>query len=118
MKRYAAKLFFQYRVDLGTEIGKRRTCEERIVLIDASSAKSALAKAKRKGSKAENDYDNNEGNRVYFEFIGVRELLLLDPECAEDEVWYEIVDRVLPMERRDVFIPLETELNAIRHETL
>lgn len=116
MKRYAAKLFFQYRVDLGTETGTRRICEERIVVFKAASATSALSKAKRRGSEAAYDYDNDEGNRVYFEFIGVRELLSLDPECADDEVWYEIVKRVSPLERREVFIPHENELSAIRVE--
>jgi hypothetical protein len=116
MQRYAAKLFFQYRVDLGSETGKRRLCEERIVLINATSAKSALSKAKRKGTNSEYQHNNDAGNRVYFEFIGVQELLSLDPECADDEVWYEIVERVSPLERREVFIPHENELSAIRLE--
>lgn len=114
--RYAAKLLFQFRVDLGVDTGKRRLCEERIVMFRASSAKTALAIAKRKGKLAEVDYDNNEGNRVYFEFVGVIELLELGLECEADEVWYEIRERLLPMERRGSLIPPEDQLNALRNE--
>jgi hypothetical protein len=44
------------------------------------------------------------------------DLLCLGSECEADEVWYEIRERLLPMERRDKLIPKEGELNAIRHE--
>jgi hypothetical protein len=37
-------------------------------------------------------------------------------ECGDGEVWYEIVDRLLPSERRAAFIPDEADLNAIRLE--
>ncbi len=117
MNRYSAKLLFQFRIDLGADTVKRRTCEERIILIEARSASSALAEAKRKGKQAEHDYENDEGNMVYFEFIGVMDLLCLGLECDADEVWYDIGERVSPMERRDVFIPPEHQLNAIRTET-
>ncbi len=42
------------------------------------------------------------------------ELLCLDPACDPDEVWYHIVERVTPMERRKAFIPPERRLNALR----
>jgi len=117
MNRYSAKLLFQFRVDTGAATGKHRTCEERIILVEARSASSALAKVKRKGKRAEFDYTNTDGNPVYFEFIGVMDLLHLGVECEADEVWYDIRKRMSPMERRDVFIPPEHELNAIRNET-
>lgn len=107
---------FQFRVDLGTDTGKRRLCEERIVLIEARSALSALAKAKRKGEQAQHNYINDEGNTVYFEFIGVMDLLCLGVECDIDEVWYDIREYLSPMERRDAFIPPEDELTALRNE--
>ena len=96
MKRYAAKLLFQFRVTVDGDSGKRRTCEERIVVMDAASGKAALARAKRKGKESQYRYDNSEGNPVSFEFIGVMDLLCLDPECEQDEVWYDIVERLLP----------------------
>jgi hypothetical protein len=114
--RYSAKLLFQFRVDLGSSTGKRRLCEERIVMVHAQSARAALAAAKRKGKQAEHDYENDEGNRVYFEFVGVTDLLELGCECGDDEVWYDISERLLPMERRDKLIPPEDELCAFRNE--
>lgn len=116
MIRYAAKLMFQFRVDADGDSGKRRTCEERIVVVSARNAASALAKSKRKGCSSEHDCMNSDGNRVFFEFVGVMDLLKLGPECDPDEVWYDIRERLMPMERRDTFIPAESELNAIRTE--
>jgi hypothetical protein len=117
MKRYAAKLLFQFRVTIDGESGKRRTCEERIVLFKAVSARKALADAKRRGTTERYHYKNSDGNPVRFEFVGVMELLCLDPECEEDEVWYDIVDRLLPSERRSVLIPPKSDLEAIRNES-
>ena len=113
MARYSAKLMFQFRVDRNGDSGKRRKCEERIVVLQASTAVSALRKAKRIGTKCEISYANTDGNTVYFEFIGVIDLLHLGVECEADEVWYEIRERLLPMERRDHFIPDEADLCAI-----
>lgn len=114
--RFSAKLLFQFRVDLGAATGKRRICEERIVTIQARSARAALAVAKRKGRQSEHDYKNGEGNRVYFEFVGVLDLLDLGCECESDEVWYDIIERLSPMERRNKLIPPEDQLCALRNE--
>ena len=114
-KPYSAKLLFQFRVVVGGQSSKRRICEERIVAFNARSARGALAAAKRRGKAAEFDYTNDEGNPVFFEFVGVMDLLHLGIECGEDEVWYEIVERLNPMERRSKLIPRESELCAIRN---
>jgi hypothetical protein len=114
--RYAAKLLFQFRVIVNGDSGKRRLCEERIVVLEANPAKAALKKAKAKGKSGEHSYKNTDGNKVRFEFIGVMELLELDPACRDDEVWYDIVERVSPSERRDKLIPPEAQLNAIYNE--
>jgi len=109
-KRYAAKLLFQFRVGEG---GKMRMCEERIVVFQTSSAKRALRQAKRRGRESQSQYRSGEGEKVRIEFVGVMALLHLGIECDEDEVWYEIRDRLMPMERREKLIPKETELDAI-----
>jgi hypothetical protein len=114
--RYSAKLLFQFRVDLGADTGKRRLCEERLITFHARSARAALAVAKRKGKQSEHDYANGEGNRVYFEFVGVMELVELGVECDADEVWYDIRERLLPMERRGKLVPPEDQLCALRIE--
>jgi hypothetical protein len=114
VNRYSAKLLFQFRVVTSGDSGKRRLCEERIIVLDARSAKSALTKTKREGKRAEHHYQNADGNTVYFEFVGVMDLLRLGVECGPKEVWYELCERLSPMERRDLLIPPENELNAIR----
>jgi hypothetical protein len=113
--RYAAKLFFQFRVMVDGSPGVRRTCEERIVSFSAAHGQAALREAKRRGRAAQHRYKNSDGKAVYFEFIGVVELLRLDPACEPDEVWYDITDRVRPMERRATIIPPESRLSAIRN---
>jgi hypothetical protein len=117
MNRYAAKLLFQFRVRGGSTDNQKRLCEERIILLSAASARTALAKAKRRGAEARHSYLNGRGHTVYFEFIGVRELLHLGAGCEPDEVWYEIGERLRPKERKRKLIPAESSLQAIRFET-
>jgi len=112
-KRFAAKLLFQFRVVIDGDSGKRRLCEERIVLLNATNGKAALREAKNKGRAARYKYKNSDGNPVNFEFVGVLELLCLDPACETDEVWYEIVERVLPMEKKRRLIQPKKKLSAI-----
>jgi len=116
LKKYAAKLLFQFRVVVDGDSGKRRTCEERIILIDAESARHALRTAKQRGKKGQFNYKNSDGNSVHFEFIGVMDLMELGIECAEGEVWYDIVERISPSERRDRLLPPESELSAVKNE--
>lgn len=112
MTRYAAKLIFQFRVNIDGDSGKRRLCEERIINFNARSAHDALNKAKRRGKKAENSYKNSDGNRVSFEFVGVMDLMSLGVEADADVVWYEIRQRMMPMERRRKILPRDRDLLA------
>ncbi|HET6883578.1 MAG TPA: DUF4288 domain-containing protein [Pirellulales bacterium] len=114
--RYAAKLLFQFKVSGAGWQNKRRLCEERIILLSAASARAALTMAKKRGRASQHSYDNSDGNRVNFQFVGVLDLLELGVECDEDEVWYEINERLLPMERKTAIIPPERDLCAIRNE--
>src|SRR4051812_26442730 len=86
---YSAKLLFQFRVMVGGSPGKRRICEERIITFSADYARAALREAKRRGRAAQQSYKSSDGNPVHFEFVGVMELLRLDPACESGEVWYE-----------------------------
>ncbi len=52
---------------------------------------------------------------MFFEFVGVRDLIGCDPACESDEVWYQIVEMMTPMERRSTLIPPESKLCAIRN---
>lgn len=114
--RYAAKLLFQFRVSSREWQNKRRLCEEMIVVFQAGSASDALKLAKRRGRSSQHSYKNSDGNRVYFEFVGVLDLLELGVECDADEVWYEIKERLLPKERKAAIVPAERDLCAIRNE--
>jgi hypothetical protein len=113
MKRYAAKLLFQFRVEVDGQSGKRRTCEEHIVIVEARPAASALTKSKRTGHVAEHDYLNSDGNTLFFAFVGVMEFLAFGTESNSDEVWYDIREQDLAMERRNVLISVDAELDAI-----
>jgi len=115
LKRYSAALLFQFRVVVGGIDGKRRTCEKRIIHFRARNARAALAHAKRRGKAAEHHYRNNEGDPVYFEFVGTRDLIGCDPACEPDEVWYQTVEMLAPMEKRKKLIPPESQLCAIRN---
>ena len=110
MSRYAAKLLFQYRVDVDGDTGKRRVCEERIVNFSARSPREALRKAKQRGTKAGHSYQNSDGITVTFELVGIMDLMRLGIETEADEVWYEIRERLLPMERRAKLIPADDVL--------
>jgi hypothetical protein len=111
--RYTAKLLFQYRVLVNGTPNIMRTCEERMVVLRASSARNALSAAKQRGKRAEFQQTNPAGGRLLFEFVGVLDLLLLGPECDEDEVWYDIKVIKQPKERCGKIIPQERKLNAI-----
>ncbi len=113
-ERYAAKLLFQYRVEEGGVSNIMRTCEERIIILKAKSARLALSAAKRRGVDGQHSYKNDGGGVVYFEFVGVMDLLQLGAECDDDEVWYDITKMKTPKERAQSILPPEEELNAIR----
>jgi hypothetical protein len=110
MQRYAAKLLFQFRVNVDGDSGKRRICEERIINFMARTSQQALKAAKRHGKKGEFSYNNSDGNLVSIEFVGIIELKCFGSEVKADEVWYEIRDRLLPMERRSKIIPTDSML--------
>lgn len=112
MTRYAAKLLFQFRIEVDGDPGKRRLCEERIVHLDAHSGRAAIAAANRRGRRAEYAYVNAAGNPVRFEFVGILDLLSLGIEVADGEVWYDIYERLTPMERRARLIPTTEALLA------
>lgn len=116
-QRYSACLLFQFRVVVDGDSGKRRLCEKRIIHFRAADPRAALRHAKHRGKEAEHAYRNSDGNRVSFEFIGVRDLLRCGVECEDDEVWYQICELLTPMERKSTLIPAERELAAFREIT-
>lgn len=116
LSRYAAMLLFQFRVVSNGKSNQRRTCEKRLIGFKAKDARTALRYAKLRGREAECSYRNTDGGTVHFEFVGLQDLLHLGSECDRDEVWYDIVELVQPMERRGRLIPPEAELQALAED--
>lgn len=81
-----------------------------MITFQSRSVKYALSRAKKMANATTHDYENANGNRVFFEFVGVVDLLYLGIECRPEEVWYDIVDRLRPMERRAKLIRSDAEL--------
>ena len=81
MKRYAAKLLFDWNEDPVTGSRMTRLFEERIVHFDARSARSAITAARRLGSRSELRYDSG----LRLRFVGLLQLMELGIECAEGE---------------------------------
>ena len=109
-------LLFQFRVMINGNPGIRRICEKRLINFRSETGQKALAEAKRRGRAAQFSYRNSDGNRVHFDFIGVQDLLYLGIECEADEVWYDIVNLMKPMERKRDLIPKPSKLAAIRNK--
>jgi hypothetical protein len=116
MGKYSAKLLFQFRVKVRGFNNIRRLCEERIINFDEKSARRALIYSKKAGKNAEYNYKNNDGNLVSFEFLGIVQLICCDLVCRDGEVWYEIIEKVRPMERKASLIPPEDCLSAVKDE--
>ena len=100
---------------VGKSPGKRRLCEERIINFASIAAQEAVREALLWGRKAQQSYKNNDGNKVQFRFIGVMELICLEPACEVDEVWYEMYERICPSERKKRILPHKSKLHAIRN---
>jgi hypothetical protein len=107
--RYAAKLLFQFRVGR-SEDSKFRTCEERIVIVNAKTMTQAYRSAERVGRQGQTRYKNDEGEQVHFEYIGVLDLMELGIEAEENEVWYEVKTLLQPMERKNKLIKSVAEV--------
>jgi hypothetical protein len=111
MKRYAAKLLFQFHVAVRGD-PRTRLCEERIINFRARSPREALRSAKLRGRRGEHSYKNTDGQKVSFEFIGVLDLMSLGIECDAETVWYDVRTRSLPKKRQAGTVPSDSELLA------
>lgn len=111
MTRFAARLLFQYRVEHRGRSNKMRTCEERTLILRSRSPAAALKKAERYGRKQENSVKDC-AKFVYFEFVGVTEMLALDSLTDEDEVWWDIRKIRTPSERKRELVPVAAKLRA------
>jgi hypothetical protein len=116
VRQYSAKLLFQWRPVRHGKSRRRRVCEERIITFAARSPEAALRKAMRVAS-SENRVEHHETLRLHFEFVGVLQLVDLvgeEPDPQIREVWWELVERLSPSERRAKLIPRPSQLLALR----
>src|SRR5438552_9707478 len=90
MRRFAAKLLFQFRPSRRSERSDMALCEERIVTFDAPSSRAALAKAKQIARRASHSFRVVGGGRVNFEPVGIMELMELGVETEPGEVWWDL----------------------------
>ena len=110
MKSYSCKLLFQWNPYRdGKEYRKRRVCEERIYTYVASTSDEALAKAQKIGEEGCFDHQIEDG-QVYFQFVGIIDLIELIDNDEDSEVWYEIVERRVKDGELDHLIPQKEEL--------
>jgi len=112
-RRYAALMFFQFRTVKSGSSDRRRVCEERIILFETDSPRKALKLANKRGKEEEFSY-TDEGLKVFFEFIGIKDLIELGVSLDQDEVWWRLVEKVNPMENRDKLIPREDQLRVFK----
>ena len=110
---YAAMLLFQFRVVKNKTSNKRRICEERIIHFHADSPDAALHLADKRGEEEEFDYKDGD-KHIWFEFIGVSELIDLLSIENDDEVWSRFIEKVSPMERKDRLIPPKNQLAVFK----
>lgn len=110
MKKFAAKLLWQFRSQKNETSKKMRVVEEQIIVFSSVNADKAYIKAQKHGESSQyvSVLDSRRKIDVHYEFIGVVDLIELDDwddDEAIQEVWSELSDKLTPMERRDKLIP-------------
>jgi len=113
MNIYAVCLLFQFKTELNNKVNKRRVCEERIYHINCNNAEDAYQKAINIG-KNEEFYYMKDKKKVYFEFIGIIDLIELSELEEKNVVWSRYIEKVTPMERKDKIIPPKDKLTVFK----
>lgn len=114
--KYSAKLLFQFRVERNKISIKKRLCEEKIILVNASNANEAYNSISRTGKTLQHNYKNSFGEKVFYELVGIIEILKIDESFDKNEVWYELKRMLLPKERKNKIIPNKRQLSAFLSE--
>ncbi len=102
--RYAAWILFQFRVEENGISNKRRICEEKIYHIKAQNPNDAYNKGVKIGKEEEFCYEE-QSKIVYYEFIGIIDLIELFEIEDKNVVWDRFIEKIQPMENRDKIIP-------------
>jgi hypothetical protein len=106
---------------MATERSTRRSCSfsgarsrAAVVLLRARTARDALAQVKQYGRHAGYE-DPRKGGKIMFEFVGVIDLDEMVTDFFEHpvEVWYELRERLRPMQRRRKLLVPENRVRAV-----
>jgi len=109
--RMAAKLLFQFRVIIDNSSGIYRKCEERYVVFDiVTDVYETLDRIYECAKNKNRSFKNCGGNKVYFEFVGISDYIIMGAECEENEFWYDFVVKKLPMENKKKLTMSKSEI--------
>lgn len=86
--RYAIMLLFSYRI--GKRTSSPVTREIRILHYQKYTRDNAIKKAESTGQSSEHDFVNDQGQKVYYRFDRIVDVLELGIETDENEVWYDV----------------------------
>jgi hypothetical protein len=111
--RFAAMMLFQFRVEKNNLINKKRICEERIYHIYCQNKDDALREALDIGKNEEFDYVDDD-KKVFFEFVGILDIVELDENEDSNVVWSRFVEKREPMERKNKIIPPKNKLSVFK----
>ncbi len=114
LRRYAAKLLFQFRWETDGISNRKRICEELVIHVSDISDERALRQVRRIARKKEFDY-HLDSKHIFYEFIGIPDLREFGIELDPDEVWWEFREMLTPMERKDQIIPDKEELSVFKN---
>ena len=114
LHKFSANLLFQYRVMVDGDPGKRRSCEKRIIHFKSTDPEEAYKHAMQHGKKSQHKYKNSDKNWVYFDFVGIIDLMHCGVECEEEEVWYQTLELLEPKERKSKHLLPKKEMHAFR----
>jgi hypothetical protein len=110
MKKLALKLLYQFRVMVNNSPGTYRKCEERYVIKDIvdDDIEATLDDFFANIKSSNHSFIDTYGHKVYCEFIGVMDYILLDE--YNEEVWYDYCIKRLPMENKKKIIISKSEI--------
>jgi len=81
-----------------------------MIIVHAKNAFFALKKANKYGKQAEFTADNYAGKVYSFEFIGITDMLYLYKGFGDEMVWYDMMMKIEPMERKEKLVLSDEDL--------
>jgi len=111
--KFAVCLLFQFKVINKGKVNKKRICEEKIYHIISNSANEAYKKALSIGKDEEFNFKEKQKN-IFYEFVGIIEMIELVELDEKNVVWSRFVEKLLPLERKAKIIPPKNKLSVFK----